>query len=147
MPQLPPPAALEPATVDALTAVRAWGEAFNERDGDRLLALAAPDVQIESPRGPARGHAALRRMLELQTYGVAQRIHPVRYFALGTTVAIEARIEFRWVESGELADSADGVAVVEVRDGRVASIRPTPDLATAHRAAGWPPRSGGSSGA
>ena len=133
------PAALDPVTVDALTTVTAWGRAFNDRDLDSLLALAAPDIRLNNHRGVERGHNAVRRMLALQTYGVAQHIRPLRYLAHEQTVAVEALVELRWVDGGELAETAEAFAVFEARDGRVHSFSPQPDLPAACRIAGWPP--------
>jgi limonene-1,2-epoxide hydrolase len=133
------PVALSPDTVDALAVVQAWGHAFNERDVDRLLALSTPDIRLGEDDHTTYGHEGLRRMLHRQSYGVAQHANPVRYIARGSTVAVQASLELRWVDGGELADTSDGVAVFEVSDGRVRSFRPQPDLAAAFHLAGWPP--------
>jgi hypothetical protein len=77
-------------------------------------------------------------MLHLQSYGVAQHAYPVRYHGRGSTVAVETVLEFRWVDGGELADTAEGIGLFEVKDGRVCGFRPQPDLAAAFRVAGWP---------
>jgi hypothetical protein len=133
------PVGLSPDTVDALTAVHAWGRAFNDRDLDRLLALSTSDIRFGEDDRVADGHEGLRRMLQLQSYGVAQHTHPIRYIGRGSTVAVEAVLEFRWVDGGELADTAEGVAIFEVTNGRVRSFRPQPDLAAAFRVSGWSP--------
>jgi hypothetical protein len=133
------PVVLSPDTVNALAVVHAWGRAFNERDLDRLLALSTPDIRFGDDDRVAGGHEGLRRMLQLQSYGVAQHTRPVRYIGRGSTVAVEAVLEFRWVDGGELADSAEGVAIFEVTDGRVRSFCPQPDLAAAFRVSGWSP--------
>jgi hypothetical protein len=132
------PVQLNPGTVDALAAVRAWGRAFNERDLDRLLMLSTRGIRLGDHAHGANGHDGLRRMLELQSYGVAQHAYPIRYTARGSTVAVEASLEFHWVDSGELADASEGVAVFELRDGQVERFRAMPDLAAAVRAVGWP---------
>jgi limonene-1,2-epoxide hydrolase len=133
------PIELSPETVDALAVVRAWSRAFNERDLERLLALSATDIRLGSGERVAHGHAGIRRMLHLQSYGVARHAHPVRYIGRDSTVAVQATLELRWVDGGELADTSEGVGVFEVSDGRVSSFRPQPDLAAAFRVAGWPP--------
>lgn len=131
------PAALDPETVDALTTARAWGRAFNARDVDALLALAASDIRLHGPRGTERGHDAVRRLVDRQSYGVAQCIRPLSYLARAATVAVRALVELRWVENGELADSVEAFGVFEVRDGRVHGFSAAPDLTAACRAAGW----------
>jgi hypothetical protein len=133
------PVELSSDTVDALAVVQAWGRAFNDLDLDRLLALSTPDIRLGDDDRVADGHEGLRRMLQLQSYGVARHAHPIRYTARGSTVAVEAALELRWVDGGELADTSKGVAIFEVTDGRVCSFRPQPDLATASRVADWPP--------
>jgi hypothetical protein len=133
------PVELSPETAAAVAAVHAWGQAFNDRDLDHLLALSAPDIELATPNRADRGHDAVRRLLHLQSYGVAQHAHPVRYIGRGSTVTVEASLELRWVDGGELADTSEGVAIFEVSDGRVHSFRPQPDLAAAFRVAGWPP--------
>jgi limonene-1,2-epoxide hydrolase len=146
--QIESPVQLGPETIDALAAVHAWGRAFNERDLDRLLSVSARDIELATPNGAHRGHDAVRRLVHLQSYGVAQHVRPRRYIAGGATVAVEALLELRWVEGGELADTTEGVGVFDVRDGRISRFCPQPDLAAAFRVAGWPwpDRSAGASG-
>jgi hypothetical protein len=131
------PVALGAETAGALAVVHTWGEAFNERDLDRLLALSTPDIELAKPNRAERGHDAVRRLVHLQSYGVAQHVHPRRYLARAATVIVQALIELRWVDSGELADTAHSVAVFDARDGQISRFRPLPDLATAIRLAGW----------
>ena len=76
-------------------------------------------------------------MLELQSYGVAQHIRPVQYLARRAVVAVQALVELRWVDGGELAGSSEGVGVFDVRDGLAHGLKPEPDLQAACRAAGW----------
>ena len=131
------PVELTPETAGALATVQAWGEAFDARDLERMTALSTSDCELVNRNGTLRGHDGICRLLHLQSYGVGQHVHPLRYHARGSTVVVEARIELRWVESGELAETADGVAVFDVEDGRVRRFQPQPDLASAFRIAGW----------
>jgi SnoaL-like domain len=131
------PVVLGAETAGALAVVHAWGEAFNERDLARLLGLSAPEIELAKPNRAQRGHDAVRSLVHLQSYGVAQHVHPRRYIARATTVIVEAMIELRWVDSGELADTALGFALFDVRDGQISRFRPLPDLATAFALAGW----------
>jgi hypothetical protein len=130
---------LDPETAGAVATVHAWGEAFNHRLLDRLLALSAIDIQLLTPGGTAHGHDAIRRLLHLQSYGVAQHVRAQRYIARATTVIVEAQIELRWVDSGELAETMHVAALFNVRDGQISWFGPQPDLAAAARLAGWPP--------
>lgn len=128
---------VNPETASALATVHARGDAFNARDLDRLLALSAPDCELATGNHDKRGHEAVRRLLHLQSYGVAQHVRARRYLARAATVVVEALIELRWVDSGELAETEYGVAVFDANDGRVSRFRPQPDLASAFHAAGW----------
>jgi len=126
-------------TVDAIAVVHAWGRAFNDRDLDSLLELSHPNIRLGTEQREEHGHDAVRRMLHLQSYGVAQHVRPLRFVAQGATVAVESVLELRWVDGGELAGTEEGVALFEIRDGRVQSFCPQPDLPSAFRHAGWPP--------
>jgi len=128
---------VDPETAAALATVHAWGQAFNERDLDRMLALSSPDCELVKPNGTEAGHDGVRRLLHLQSYGVAQHVRVRRYLARAATVVVEALIELRWVDGGELAETVEGVAVFDVDDGRVRRFRPQPDLASALRVVGW----------
>jgi limonene-1,2-epoxide hydrolase len=128
---------LSPETAAAVATVHAWEQAFRERDLDRLLALSAPDIELATRNGASRGHDAIRRLLHLQSYGVAQHVRARRYHARAATIVVEALIELRWVDSGELAETTHGVAVFDVRRHRVSRFRPQPDLASAFDFAGW----------
>jgi SnoaL-like domain len=131
------PVELGAETAGALATVHAWGQAFNDRELDRLLSLSAPDIEIATPHRPERGHDAVRRLLHLQSYGVAQHVRARRYIARARTVVVDALIELRWVDSGDLAETTQGAAVFDVSDGHISRFRPLPDLASAFRLAGW----------
>ena len=133
------PVLLAPDTLEALAVVHAWGGAFNERDLDRILSLSAPDIRLADGDLINQGHDAVRELLHLQSYGVAQHIRPRRYIGRAPTVAVEAAVELRWVDGDALADTVERVGVFDVRDGRVAQVRLQPDLETAFLVAGWPP--------
>jgi hypothetical protein len=131
--------ALTSETVGALATVHGWGEAFNQRQLNRLLALSAPDIELATPNRTERGHDAVRRLLHLQSYGVAQHVRAQRYITHAATVVVEALVELRWVDSGELAETMHVAALFNVRDGQISRFCPQPDLAAAFRLAGWPP--------
>jgi hypothetical protein len=131
------PVEIDHVTAGALAVVYAWGEAFNDRDLDRLLVLTSPDCELTMLGGTQRGHDAIRRMVHLQTYGVAQHVRPRRYRARATTVIVEAALELRWVADGELAETTDAVAVCEVQHGRLGRFREHRDIDAAVRSAGW----------
>ena len=133
------PLQLDPQSVETLAVVDGWARAFEERDLGRLLALSSPDIRLGAGDRGADGHDGVRRMLLLQSYGVAQHARPIRYVVRGSTAVVHATLELRWVEGGELAETRKGVAVFEIGDGRVRRFCPQPDFAAAFRVAGWPP--------
>ena len=121
---------------DSLPVVRSWLRAFDQRDLDHLFALTARDLEYHRWLGVEHGHDALRGLLHRHSYGVTLRQTMRRGFRRGPVVVAELHLESRFAETGEPAGVQDAAAVFEVRDGRVASIRPCPDLVTALRAAG-----------
>ncbi len=117
--------------------VRAWTTAAKAFDAEALVALAPEDFEmVTMHRGIQRGHDAVRSWAARQTFGVAMHVDVCRYFHRDDTVVAETRIEWRDVETGELAESGDGAAVFVVRDGLVASIAVHPDLVSALSSAG-----------
>lgn len=46
--------------MDPIDTVRAWHEALNAGDVDRLVALSHPDIEVGGPRGSGYGHQRLR---------------------------------------------------------------------------------------
>ena len=122
--------------LDPVAVVEAYGEAFNARDADALVALTDEDVELVSPRGVDRGHGAVRDAVARQTYGVGMHLVPGRFFHRGDLVVAEGAVELRFVASGELADRFAACAIYTVRDGRVTRVDPRLDLASALAAAG-----------
>jgi limonene-1,2-epoxide hydrolase len=121
---------------DAIEVVRAWIEALNAGDVERMITLAREDIEFDTPRGVTRGHEELRAFMERQTYGVALWVTPYRDFGEGDVIVVDGLNELRYVDSGEIASSFEGPATFTVRDGRVARFASHHDLATALSAAG-----------
>jgi ketosteroid isomerase-like protein len=117
---------------EPLDVVRAYNSAFEARDADAMLAYVDPDCEIVTlHRGVMRGHQPLRAFMDRQTYGVTMVPTERRYFARGDTVVVFGEIEWRYVESGELAGREQGGAVCRVRDGRIARLEIHDDLEAA----------------
>lgn len=107
---------------DEVEIVRAWHQALNEGDVERLLALSHDDIEVGGPRGSGRGAQLLR-----QWFGRAGiRLTAQRMFHRGTTVVVEQRAGWRSSENDEVVAS-----VFVVQDKRVASVIRHPDLASA----------------
>jgi ketosteroid isomerase-like protein len=104
-------------------------EAFNARDLDGLVALCAPDVEVESVFAAVggavyRGHDGLEGWLEdLQdAWGDAIRVEAEAYFDLGAKALAFDVMHGRGRQSGaEVA--LPGAAVTEWRDGQCVSFK------------------------
>jgi hypothetical protein len=59
-----------------------------------------------------------------------------RYFARGDRVVVYGTIEWRYVDSGEVADREQGGTGCEVRDGRIVRLELHEDLEVALESAG-----------
>jgi len=128
------------AATEPLEIVRAYVQAYDARDADGMLARVDDDCEIVTlHRGVMRGHAPLLAFLERQTYGVTMVPTTQRYFARGDTVVVHAVIEWRCVDSGEVAGRDDGATVFGVRDGRIARLEILDDLPSALASAGLTP--------
>jgi hypothetical protein len=115
-----------------LETVRAWHEALNGGDAERLMALSHADIEVGGPRGVGRGSDLLLSWFERANVTV----QPRRYFHDGGTVVVEELAEWRSAETGEPTGSAVVASIFEVEDGVVTSIVRRDDLADALRAAG-----------
>jgi ketosteroid isomerase-like protein len=115
----------------ALDVVQAWGQAMASFDERALIALADEEIEIVAPGGTRQGHEALRVWLKKQTYGVAPHFEQRRHFVRDDTVGVDLHVEYRYVDGGEVAGSADAAIVFAIRDGLVLRITAYPDLASA----------------
>ena len=97
-------------------AVEAWHAALNRADGDEVLRLSDPDVEIVGPRGSGFGHDLLRRWLE----HTRVELHPRQAFARGDRVVVQQHGIWRSPETGEATGEAEVASVFRVREGRVA---------------------------
>ena len=112
------------APLDAEQTVRAWHQALNTGDLDRLLALSAADVEVGGPRGTGHGRDLLR-----DWFGrVGVRIEPISMETRGDSVVVEQ--DARW--PGD-ADAQPVASVFRVRDGLVVSVIRYPGAAAARR--------------
>jgi ketosteroid isomerase-like protein len=106
--------------LSAVAIVRSWHDAMNTRDADRLVELAAEDVEVGGPRGSGRGRQLLRDWVGRQLEGAAGHFEPRRYFGHGNTAVVEQRAEWRSVETGEpVGEPVEFGSVFAVDGGRV----------------------------
>jgi ketosteroid isomerase-like protein len=109
--------------------VLAWSEAWNACDAERLAGMIHPDFRFQRLNGEVADAEGLADLVSKQSYGVAFKVEPRRLFGNGERYVAEVRAEFRYVENGELAGSADAAAMAfEMRDGAVSHVAPSTSL-------------------
>ena len=116
--------------------VRGYNQALGALDVGAMLAFVHEDCEIVSPRGIMRGHESVRAFAARQSYGVRMVPAEQRYFARGEKVVLHGVVEWRYVDSDELAGRDDGVTVWTVRDGRIARLEIHEELESALASAG-----------
>ena len=125
--------------VPVLPVVRAWHEAMNARDTERLVALAHDDVEVAGPRGVGRGTDLLRAWMDRQAGQAGLHLEARRDCVRGDTVVVDQLAEWRTAATGEVVEGQEVGSVLVVRDGRVAAFARHPDLGAALHAAGLGP--------
>jgi uncharacterized protein (TIGR02246 family) len=117
---------------EPLDVVRAYNQAYHARDLEGMLALVHEDCEfVTLHRGVMRGHDSVRAFMDRQTYGVTMVPTNQRYFVAGDTVVVHGVIEWRYVDSGELAGRDEGATMCTVRNGRIVRFAIHEDLESA----------------
>lgn len=98
-----------------LEIVRAWQDAANIPQIERLLDLSDPNIEIVGPRGTAQGHRVLREWIGR----AGLQLHTIRAFARDDSVVLQQHGVWRSVETGAWMGEADLATAFRVRDGRV----------------------------
>ncbi|MDQ3547744.1 MAG: nuclear transport factor 2 family protein [Chloroflexota bacterium] len=116
---------------DPVEIVRAWHEAVNAGDTERLADLVANDVEIGGPHGSTYGLAVLidwvgRTGIQMQ---------PTDWYQRGETIIVCQRATWR-SEDGEPGVPQNVGSVFIVRDNRIGSILRYADLSGAFAATG-----------
>jgi hypothetical protein len=112
--------------------VRAWHDAVNAGDVDRLLALSTDDIEVGGPRGAGRGAQLLR-----DWFGRAGiHLEPRQLFVRGATVVAAQGAMWRDAGSGVIRGEETPASVFVVDAGRVSCVIRYPDLAAALVATG-----------
>lgn len=119
-------------TPDALAVARAWQDAANRADVERLLALSHEDVEIAGPRGSVRGREVLRVWLARAGLTLDTR----RVFARGGEVVMAQQGVWRSSDTGGVVGEAGVATRFRVEGGRVAYLARFDALEDALAAAG-----------
>lgn len=106
---------------------RAWQQAANGRQIDRLLVLSDPAIALVGPRGVAHGHQTLREWIER----AGLQLTTLRTFARDTAVVMEQRGEWRSPETGESLGEAIVATHFRVTERRVTHLARYDSLDTA----------------
>jgi ketosteroid isomerase-like protein len=116
-----------------IATVRAWHDAVNAGDVERVVELCSEDVEVGGPRGLARGRPVVREWFARA--GI--RLEPGRVFQRGEAVVAEQRAEWRMAGADPGDDDVHAIAsAFVVRDGLIARVARHDDLAVALAAAG-----------
>jgi ketosteroid isomerase-like protein len=118
-------------TASEVQIVKAWHEALNDGDVDRLVTLSCPDIEVGGPRGTGRGVHILREWVDRA--GIY--LEPQRIFHRADTVVVEQKAQWRSAGTEQMTGSQTVGSVFVVRDARIARVMRYPDLANALRAA------------
>jgi ketosteroid isomerase-like protein len=119
-------------TAPELAIVRAWHQALNQGDVDRLVALSRKDIEVGGPRGTTRGAQALR-----EWFGrVGIRLEPRQMFHRQQTVVVEQDAQWHAPGTGEVTGHQVPASIFTVHNEQVTSVVRYPDLASALAATG-----------
>ena len=106
---------------------KAWHEALNSSDIERLVALSHPDVEVGGPQGTGRGTKLLQEWVDRANI----RLTPLRVFHRDDTVVVQQEAQWRSAESGVVTGSQTVSSIFVICDDRVASVVRYADLTTA----------------
>jgi hypothetical protein len=115
--------------------VRAWHEALNAADLERLGTLTNTDVEVGGPQGAGRGI----QILEEWVARAGIRLEPLRIFQRGTVLVVEEAAEWRTAATGDVTGREVVASVFGVQGGQISSVVRHPDAAVALDAAGLDP--------
>lgn len=100
----------QPST--SLRVVRAWQEAANQRDVERLLELSAPDIEVVGPRGSGFGRQLLKEWLGR----AGLTLTTLHEFVRGETVVLEQRGVWHDLDTGAVTGDKTLASAFRVND-------------------------------
>lgn len=112
--------------------VQDWQAAANNKDGDRLVALSDPNIEIVGPRGSSHGSQVLAEWLER----AGLTLTTLRIFAQGSAVVVEQRGVWRSPDSNDITGDRIVASSFRVESGRVTRYARFDNLDSALRDAG-----------
>jgi len=115
-----------------LAIVKAWQDAANSQDVDRLIDLSAAQIEIVGPRGVSYGHQVLRDWLGRAGLVVTT----LRAFAQGDAVVLAQHGVWRSVDTGTIQGEADLASAFRVVGQAVTHVARYETLAEALAAVG-----------
>jgi hypothetical protein len=116
-----------------LGVVHAWLDAANRQDGDRLVELSDPKIEVIGPRGSGYGHQILRDWLGRAGLSLETQ----RIFVRGTVVVLAQHGRWRSIETGEIMGQRDLACLFRVDGRRVVQFARYDSLDEAMQAAGF----------
>jgi hypothetical protein len=115
----------------SISMVRAWVDAINDRNANRLSELSSSDMKFTGTRGSGHG---IKLVLDwLARVGLT--LHPKRIFAGSNTVVVEIHGVWRSVETGEFIGEEDEGWRFKIEDKLVVAVERFDELKTALTAA------------
>jgi ketosteroid isomerase-like protein len=114
------------AAAPEVRAVKAWHEALNYGEVDRLVELSHPEVEVGGPRGTGQGAQLLREWVDRANI----RLEPRRIFHHADTVVVEQWARWHSTDTRQTVGS-----VFVVRDSLITRVVRYLDLAAALDAA------------
>lgn len=118
-------------SASSVVTAHAWIDAANRQDGDGLVALSHPNIEISGPRGAVHGAAVLRDWV----VRAGLRLENRRTFARGGAVVVAQRGLWQSGETGAFTGEAEVASRFTVENGRVVAFERHDDLAAALAAA------------
>ncbi len=115
-----------------LLIVRAWHDALNTGDLDRLGALMDENVEFGGPRGTGQGAAQVRDWAKRS--GI--RLEAYQWFASDGLIVVAQRAHWRDSDTGELGPAQDIASSFHVHDGLIQKVVRYDNLRNALDAAG-----------
>lgn len=104
--------------------VRAWQEAANNQDIERLLELSAPTIEIVGPRGSGFGHQLLRDWLGR----AGLQLTTLRAYARGNVVVLAQHGVWHSIETEAVTGERDLASRFQVDDQHVVQFARYDDL-------------------